>query len=685
MTTNMHNRIAAALLLAGSFLLLNGCGVETADTFGVHGKKFHARSQVVKSSLAEDGHSVVWSQDDKISVWDGTRNNCFTVDASTIDGGSASFVGDVSGEATRFVALYPYSDKASFDDLSITVKLPANQNAVAGGYDPECAFCAAVTEDETLQFHHLVSLFKITLSKDQTDVKKITVKGNNQERLAGAFTAVMDLSGLKSVFVKNTATDAVSVSGDLPAGKSFYLAVPGNIRFSRGITVSLELDGGITASKSITSSIDLGAGLIYGVDMSGAPQNHPFGGDVLSFNKGDNLTFTLNAYSEVKLASGQPSGWNVSITSANKVSITAPSSIEGPALSGKVSFACRESSGTERVITVQLRLYGINSLQDFKDFRDAAAEGGDVNPYLSGGKAVLNCDVSIGNSDMLEGGTFMYSMAYPFEGNGKTVTLNTSASKRMNSLFGYLRANVSNLNIAGSISTSNTTCIIAPLAYYCGPYQNRTATITISNVTSSANVSYRASSGTTSSQIAGLVAICGSANATVNFSNCKVTGKIKTSQSILDTGGFVCRTESGTPGVKLNFTDCEFAGEIEYNQTAVHPNPRVGGFVASGERRTSYTRCKNSGKITANLNNTVFDPDGGGGLGGILGRSSKVVSGYNMGWYLNNVTTNCIITINGQPANATTAYFGKIIGSKQDEAKQYDEVTEGGSLTINTY
>lgn len=679
----VYPKIAAAVLLAGSFFLLNGCGVETADSFAVLGKKFYAQSQEVKSSLDEDGHSVVWGRSDKISVWDGTRNNCFTVDASSIDGGSASFVGEVSGGATRFVALYPYSEDAVFEDLNITVLLPSNQKAIVGGYDPRCAFCAAVTEDETLQFHNLVSLFRITLSSEQTGVKKISVRGNNWEYIAGEFTAVMGRSGVKAILPNDSTADAVSVSGTLPAGKSFYLAVPGGITFSKGITVSLEFAGGLSASKSITSSIKLGAGLIYGVDMSGVSPKHPFGDEVQSFSKGESRVFTLSNYSEVKLSSGMPSGWKVSVLSANEVSVTAPSSIDGPALSGKVSFTCRGNDGTESEIEVLLRFYGINSLQDFKDFRDAAQNGGDVSPYLSGGKAVLNSDVSINNSDMLDGGSFMYSMAYQFDGNGKTVTLNTSASKRMNSLFGYLRANLSNLNIAGSLSTSNILCTMAPLASYCGPYQNKKETITITNVTSSADVSYSVSSGTSSSQIAGLVAICGSANGTVNFVNCKVTGKIKTGQSILDTGGFVGRSESGSPGVIVNFTDCEFAGEIEYNQTVTHPNPRVGGFVASAERRTSYTRCKNNGKITANLHNTVFDPDGSGGLGGIIGRSSKAVSGYNMGWYLNKVETNCDITISGQPASATTAYFGKIIGSKQDEAKQYTDVTEGGTLTIN--
>ncbi|MBR5703741.1 MAG: hypothetical protein IKX45_05765 [Bacteroidales bacterium] len=648
-------------------------------------KVFKASRVSVKSEMGADGHTVLWNKEDKISIFDGVENNCFTIDESSLNGSSASFTGKVSDDASQFVALYPYSGEAVFSGLSIETVLPAEQNAVAGGFDPACAIAAAVTGNETLVFHNLVSLFKISLGATQTDVKAIHIEGNGSELLAGAFSVEMDPNG-GAAFIGGGADKEICATGVFSADGSYYLAVIGNIDFKSGVTVTLDHQTGQTTKKVISTPIEMKPGSIYGIDMSEVPVMSVFKKDVLSFALNGKKEITLDGMTEVALKSAVPAGWEVKASDPEWITIKAPSSRDNVDLSGSLTFAFKTSSGGSFEETVTVRLAGINSVQDFKDFRTANMNGGDVSDYLSGDKIVLNTDLEIGHGDMLEDGScFLHSLAYPLEGSGKTITINNSTTGETNSLIGYLRAGVSNLKLAGSLTTSNSTCHMAPLAANCGEYPTIAKTVTISNVESSVDVTYTNSKGTTSSQIAGLVAICSGVNCTVSFDKCKVTGRITTGQSILDTGGFVGRGESGSPGVIVTFTDCEFAGEIVYNQTVIHSNPRVGGFVASGERRTKYTRCTNSGKITANLNNTVFDPDGGGGLGGILGRSSKVASGYNMGWYLNNVTTTCDITVNGQPSGATTDYFGKIIGSKKDEPQQYVSVTEGGTLTINYY
>ena len=674
-------RLITPIFLCCLIIGVSACTVEPAgDSIS---KSFSASTIAVKSALADDGHAVVWNKGDKISIFDGTSNNCFSIDDSSINGSQASFKGSITKDATRFIAVYPYNESIDFAGISFFADLPSEQMPAAGGFDPECALAAAFTEEDNLTFYSLVSLFKITLGTEHSGVSSIRVCGNNAEKLSGGFSVEMDSAGPKSIS-KGSATE-INAVGEIAAGESYYLASLGGITFEKGITVTLVFSDGRTANKHIDSKIELLPGTIYSVDMSGVSYDHIFQSDVISMSKNGRYECNLSGVSTVSITSAVPAGWNVTVT-GSKVTVIAPSTDTGVDLSGQVSFSCKTTGGATVEETVLLRLAGINSLQDFKDFRDACWDGTPVEDYLVNNTVVLNADIEIGPSDMMADGTcFFYSLTYPLEGNGKTITINNSNSgKAMNSLFAYLRANVSNLTLRGKLSAANTLCHMAPLAAYCGNYPSVTKTITIKNVKSYVDVSYT-NSATSSSQIAGLVAVCSGTSGTFNFQNCEVSGKISTGQSILDTGGFIGRGESGSPGVIVTFTDCTFSGEIIYSQTVIHSNPRVGGFVASGERQTKYTRCTNNGKITANLNNTVFDPDGGGGLGGILGRSSKVTSGYNMGWYLNTVTTNCEITINGQPAGATTAYFGKIIGSKLDEAQQYVSVTEGGSITINNY
>ncbi|MBR0174329.1 MAG: hypothetical protein IJQ22_02335 [Bacteroidales bacterium] len=668
-------------LFLGILAAVCGCNKNPgAESSACCEKVFAVTSPAVKSSMGPDGHSVVWAEDDAISVYDGSGNNRFGIDAGSIDGSFANFSGTVAKGAEHFVALYPYDADASFTQTSIRTVLPLEQEAVEESFDPRCAVSAAMTEDESLQFRNLAALLKVSLGPEQSDVRAIRLRGNVSEKLAGSFSV-----NLETNIIGSGDADEVVCSGSFSAGKSYYLVVIGNVSFPSGITLTLEHDNGQSSRMQVPSAFELSPGTVYSLDASAASRVGVFDKEILSFALGASQVFPLEGIKSATLKSANPAGWTVSVSGTESVSITAPGSIANSDLFSTLTFAFETTSGGSFEQSVTVRVKGINSLQDFKDFRVANMNGADVDGFLSGGKIVLNTDLEIGPEDMIDSGTcFIYSLAYPLDGQGKTITINNSTKGEMNALFGYLRANVSNLKLAGSLSASDGLCRMAPLAAYCGEYPSVTRTVTISKVESSVNVSYTNKSSS-SSQIAGLVAVCTGTNCTVSFENCKVSGKITTSQSILDTGGLVGRGESGTPGVIVAFTDCEFAGEIVYNQTLAHSNPRVGGFVASGERRTRYTRCTNCGKITANLNNTVFDPDGGGGLGGILGRSSKVTSGYNMGWYLNKVTTTCQITVNGQPSTATTAYFGKIIGSKLDEPQQYAEVTEGGSLTINNH
>ena len=52
-------------------------------------KVFKASRVSVKSEMGADGHTVLWNKEDKISIFDGVENNCFTIDESSLNGSSA--------------------------------------------------------------------------------------------------------------------------------------------------------------------------------------------------------------------------------------------------------------------------------------------------------------------------------------------------------------------------------------------------------------------------------------------------------------------------------------------------------------------------------------------------------------------------------------------------------------------
>ena len=93
-------------------MLLSAFGCAKNPNEAASNKIFKASMDAVKSEMGADGHTVLWNKEDRISVYDGVENNCFSIDQSSLNGSSANFTGKVSDDASQFVALYPYSSDA---------------------------------------------------------------------------------------------------------------------------------------------------------------------------------------------------------------------------------------------------------------------------------------------------------------------------------------------------------------------------------------------------------------------------------------------------------------------------------------------------------------------------------------------------------------------------------------------
>ena len=117
---------------------------------------FTASTEVdTKTALHENGKSTTWVADDQISVFDANKagnNRCFEIDEITKEGMTATFsyegefVKDNTQPDPTVVALYPYQANAYcdffyYDRNYITgLNFPAEQTAVAGGFDPKAGF-----------------------------------------------------------------------------------------------------------------------------------------------------------------------------------------------------------------------------------------------------------------------------------------------------------------------------------------------------------------------------------------------------------------------------------------------------------------------------------------------------------------------------------------------------------------
>ena len=215
-----------------------------------------------------DGVNAVWNSGDKVSVfYNGGENEQW--DYTGADG---SAKGTISHEGTawrvgngRFTALYPYDSGASVSNDVIATTVPAVQEYVPSSYG--WALLASSTEDASLHFNYASAFVRLTLS-GTSKVKRLTLKGNNGEALAGP--ATVDISGNSPVAAYGSGTtqeisvgtgDSVlaTVSAD---GTDFWFGLLPVI-FTKGFTITVTLESGSEEEYYVSGPVSLQAGVAF--------------------------------------------------------------------------------------------------------------------------------------------------------------------------------------------------------------------------------------------------------------------------------------------------------------------------------------------------------------------------------------------------------------------------------------
>ena len=144
-----------------------------------------------KTALDSEGKKTVWNDDDRISI----NGQEFKVSEIKEDG-KAIFVNvaDLPSDfAAPFTAIYPYGSDG---------KVPAEQEAYAGNFDPKAVIERATSDNHTLSFKNETSLLKFQVP---VACDKVTISSDNA--LAGSDETT------------------VTVNGEMTAGKDYYVAV----------------------------------------------------------------------------------------------------------------------------------------------------------------------------------------------------------------------------------------------------------------------------------------------------------------------------------------------------------------------------------------------------------------------------------------------------------------------------
>ena len=223
-------------------------------------------AQQVKAHLV-DGVNAVWDAGDKVSVFfNGGANECW--DYTGPDGASQGTISH-SGTTYRvgsgyFTAVYPYNTSASMAGYVVTTSIPEVQPYKNASYG--YALMVSYTEDASLQFSYACAFVRLSLSGVGA-VKSVSIKGNNDELLAG--TANVDISGDSPVTSVSSGSKTVTVSN---AGqtletlgaeeKHFWIALaPGT--YSNGLSLTVTLANGTTQQVQASGSVTVKAGEVF--------------------------------------------------------------------------------------------------------------------------------------------------------------------------------------------------------------------------------------------------------------------------------------------------------------------------------------------------------------------------------------------------------------------------------------
>lgn len=219
---------------------------------------FTSQASGTKTQLGDDGLTVVWSEGDAISIFDGADNERFSI--GNINGSSAEFSG-LAVPASEYYAVYPYAEDNSMSaEGVITAVLPDSQPAIPGTFaqNVNLSFAKADAENH-LSFQNLCGLLSLDLANVPAGLESIAISGQNGEILAGTVSI-------------NTADETSSVSGGMKvtlAGENLadgvYVAAVHPVTFEKGLYISFKFADGTSKAVRTSESIAVSAGKKVGL------------------------------------------------------------------------------------------------------------------------------------------------------------------------------------------------------------------------------------------------------------------------------------------------------------------------------------------------------------------------------------------------------------------------------------
>ena len=268
------------ILLISFLLLVASCTTEIDQQFGkmrsgAPGAKVVFQAAVEECTApetkvyADESMKVLWNADDRISIFNqSTYNWQFAFegdDGDTAGGFEPVGEGEPGSEMENVYAVYPYKSETALSTAGVlTTVLPAEQAYKAHSFGIGANTMVAVTGDNFLAFKNVGGYVELRLYGDNISVRRITIKGNNGEKIAGKAEITMPLGGVPEVTMDGSASDAVSIVCDKPVKiganatdyTDFWLVLP-PVTFTGGFEITVVDDMGGTYTKKTAKNFEV--------------------------------------------------------------------------------------------------------------------------------------------------------------------------------------------------------------------------------------------------------------------------------------------------------------------------------------------------------------------------------------------------------------------------------------------
>lgn len=249
-----------SLLMTILSVLLCACSSfdeEIIKTINSANTDLHAVFADGTRTYVENNQYLRWHEDDLLTVFYGnTLNRQYKFNGKTGDNsGTFSFIpnGELStgNSFDHIYAIYPYNENTTItEEGTFLLNLPDTQYYATNSFGKGANTMVAVTEnleDTFLAFKNTCGYLKLKLYAPEGGlVKSIKVKGNNNEKIAGAAIATIEFDGVPSLTMTSEATttitvhcgDGISLGTSAESATDFWVVIP-ELTFTNGLTITV--------------------------------------------------------------------------------------------------------------------------------------------------------------------------------------------------------------------------------------------------------------------------------------------------------------------------------------------------------------------------------------------------------------------------------------------------------------